>query len=230
VKRRVRRLAKLIVIDGIDGSGKATQSAKLQGALLQKGEKVKKISFPDYNAKSSTLVKMYLAGDFGLDANLVNPYAVSTFYAVDRFASFSLGWKRDYLSFGYIIADRYVTSNAIHQMSKLNEDEWGSFLCWSDDLEYGKFGLPRPEITIYLDVDPEICAGLLTKRCNETRDACKDLHERDINYLKDCRKAAIYAADKLSWKVIACCDKNGLLPEGIIERRIFDVLTENNIV
>jgi dTMP kinase len=223
-------LAKLIVIDGIDGSGKATQSAKLQGALLQKGERVKKISFPDYNAKSSTLVKMYLAGDFGSDASLVNPYAVSTFYAVDRFASFSLGWKQDYSSLGYIIADRYTTSNAIHQMSKLGEEEWEGFLRWLDDLEYGKFGLPRPEITIYLDVDPEICSGLLTKRCKETGGACKDLHERDTDYLENCRKAAIYAADKLGWKVITCCDENGLLPEGIIARRVSDVLVGNNIV
>jgi dTMP kinase len=173
---------------------------------------------------------MYLAGDFGSDANLVNPYAASIFYAVDRFASYNLGWKQDYLSSGYIIADRYTTSNAIHQMSKLGEDKWESFLRWLDNTEYDKFGLPRPDIVIYLDVNPETCVNLLTKRCNETTGAGKDLHERDINYLIRCRKAAIYAAKKLDWNVIACCDEDDLLPEEIIGKHIFDVLTKNNII
>ena len=151
----------ILVIEGLDGSGKATQTALLEEALKKNGIPVKRVSFPDYSEPSSALVKMYLDGTFGTDPNAVNAYAASTFYAVDRFASYRRMWQEDYKAGTVILADRYTTSNAIYQMVKLPRSQWQSFLIWLADLEYDKMGLPRPRKTIYLDMPPEISQKLL---------------------------------------------------------------------
>lgn len=116
----------MIVLEGLDGSGKGTQTQLLLEALTTRFEKAgglgaRKITFPDYNSPSSALVKMYLNGEFGSDPQDVNAYTASTFYAVDRFASFQKDWKADYQRGKTILADRYVTSNYIYQMGKLPE-------------------------------------------------------------------------------------------------------------
>ena len=153
----------LIVIEGLDGSGKGTQSAKLAEYATEHGG-ARKITFPDYDSPSSALVKMYLAGDFGKEAGAVNAYAASTFYAVDRFASYQTQWKEEYLVGKTIIADRYVTANMVYQLSKLPESEWDGFLHWLEDLEYEKLGLPRPDRVLYLDVPPTVSQKLLQNR------------------------------------------------------------------
>lgn len=194
---------KLIVIEGLDGSGKATQAQKLYEALQANGEKVMKVSFPDYDSCSSALVKMYLNGEFGTDPNSVNPYAASSFYAVDRFASYAKNWKRFYLNGGIVIADRYTTSNAIHQCAKLPEEQWEGFINWLFEYEYKLIGIPAPYHTIYLRVDPNVSQALMTKRY-DGNEAKKDIHEANLDYLKRSRQAADYCAKALGWSVVEC--------------------------
>ena len=143
---------RLIVLEGLDGSGKATQAGLLYEALCGRGEQAMKITFPNYESDSSALVKMYLGGAFGQDVNDVNAYAASSFYSVDRYASYMKYWRNFYESDGLVIATRYVSSNAIHQMGKLPQEEWDSFLSWLSDYEYEKLGLPRPNRILFLDM------------------------------------------------------------------------------
>lgn len=216
-------MKKLIVLEGLDGSGKATQAEFLQERLNNLGQKTCKISFPDYTEKSSELIKMYLNGQFGQDVNAVNPYVASTFYTVDRYASYNLKWKVDYLQEAFIIADRYTTSNIVYQMAKLKDSEWDSFLEWIYDFEYNKFKLPKPDLVLYLDVDPEISAKLLTKRYGG--ECSRDLHEKNAAYLKLCRKSAMYAAEKLGWKILKCFEADKIkLIEDISEDILRNVL------
>ena len=194
---------KLIVIEGLDGSGKATQAKLLAQTLAENGERVKKITFPDYESESSALVRMYLHGEFGSRPGDVNAYAASAFYAVDRFASYKKDWGELYQSGGLIIADRYATSNGIHQCSKLDESLWDEYLAWLDDFEYKKLGIPAPDTVIYLKADTDISQKLMNGRYGGD-ESKKDIHEGDIEYLKRSQKAAAYCAQKLGWKTVEC--------------------------
>lgn len=197
--------SKIIVIEGLDGSGKATQTEILAEKLVQQGKKVKKLEFPDYANPSSSLVKMYLGGEFGDNPEDVNAYAASAFYAVDRVASYLQFWKKDYEEGSFILSDRYATSNIIYQMSKLPESDWDSFIDWQADFEYEKLGIPKPDRIVYLDVEPEVSQRLMEKRYNGDNSK-KDLHEKNLKFLLDCRKSALYAAKKCGWIVINCCE------------------------
>lgn len=140
----------LFIIEGGDGSGKATQTAMLEERLRREGYDVCAVSFPDYDSDSSALIKMYLRGDFGTDADAVNPYAASTFYAVDRFASYQRRWKSVLDRGGIVIADRYTTSNMLYQMIKFDDPAARrAYLDWLEDLEYRKMGLPEPKQVFY---------------------------------------------------------------------------------
>lgn len=194
---------KLIVLDGLDGSGKSTQFELLQKSLEQKGRTVRAISFPDYEEPSSALVKMYLAGEFGQDAGGVNAYAASSFYAVDRYASYKRFWKADYEAGALVLAARYTTSNAIHQMGKLPKNEWDAYLRWLEDYEYRLLELPKPDLVIFLDMPPEVSQKLLSGRYGGD-EAKKDIHENNRSYLLACREAALYAAKRLGWAVLPC--------------------------
>ncbi len=197
----------LIVIEGLDGSGKGTQSRLLAEYLDENNIENIKISFPDYDSDSSALVKMYLAGDFGTDAESVNAYAASSFYAVDRFASYTMKWKKPYEDGKLILADRYTTSNITYQLSKLNPKEWDTFSKWLYDFEFEKLGLPVPDAVIYLDMDPRVSQKLLTSRYSGD-DSKKDIHEKNIEYLTSCRTAAVYAQEKFGWHKITCNTEN----------------------
>lgn len=155
---------KLIVLEGLDGSGKATQAKLLAEHLAAQGVPVQKITFPDYASDSSALVKMYLAGQFGQHPDDVNAYAASSFYAVDRYASYKTSWGSFYEQGGVIIADRYTTSNAVHQCSKLPQKQWEEYLHWLFDYEFRLLGLPAPDRVIYLQVDPAVSQRLMTQR------------------------------------------------------------------
>lgn len=194
-----------IVIEGLDGSGKATQTKILAEKLEKKGEKVKKLEFPDYDNPSSSLVKMYLGGTFGDKPEDVNAYAASAFYAVDRVASYLQFWKNDYIDGATILSDRYATSNIIYQMSKLPESEWEDFIKWQSDFEFAKLGIPRPDKIIYLDVEPEVSQKLMEKRYSGDKSKM-DLHEKNLRFLLECRKSALFAAKKCGWQVINCCE------------------------
>lgn len=198
---------KLIVIEGLDGSGKATQTKNLFNYLKENNQDVVTVTFPDYDSPGSALVKMYLNCEFGDDPNAVNAYSASAFYAVDRVASFIKNWKKDYDSGKTILCDRYATSNIIYQMSKVPENQRDAFIEWQYDFEYNKLGLPAPTQVIYLDVEPEVSQKLMLKRY-QGDESKKDLHEKNVNFLLNCRENALYAANKLKWKVISCT-KNG---------------------
>ena len=193
----------LIVIEGLDGSGKATQSKLLFEALQAQGKDVRKVSFPDYDSNSSALVKMYLAGEFGKDPSDVNAYAASSFFAVDRFASYKAQWGKFYENGGIVIADRYTTSNAVHQCAKLPEEQWDAFIEWLFDFEFNLMGIPAPDTVIYLQVDPAVSQKLMTGRY-QGDESKKDIHESNLEYLAKSRRAAEYCARKLGWKTIAC--------------------------
>ena len=175
-------MGRLVVLDGLDGSGKTTQF-EIIGKKLEKLHTVKPISFPDYENPSSALVKMYLNGEISGSAAGVNAYAASSFYAVDRYASYKMFWEENYKRGELILASRYVSSNAIHQMVKLPEEQWESYLDWLEDYEYGKLGLPKPDMVIFLDMPVEISQKLMSGRYHgdESR---KDIHESDVEYLR----------------------------------------------
>ena len=197
---------RLIVIEGLDGSGKGTQAKLLCETLAGQGVQVRKVSFPDYASDSSALVKMYLSGAFGTDPNAVNAYAASTFFAVDRYASFKQDWSHFYNEGGIVVADRYTTSNAVHQCSKLPEEEWDSFLQWLFDFEFRLMGIPAPDKVIYLQVDPSVSQQLMTGRY-QGDESKKDIHENNRAYLDRSRQAAEYCAQKLGWTTVHCvCD------------------------
>ena len=216
---------KLIVIDGLDGSGKSTQLEIVQKKLEDMGVPVKTISFPDYESPSSALVRMYLNGEFSDNPDDINAYAASSFYAVDRYASYMKYWKEDYFSGKLILAARYVSSNAIHQMVKLDENEYDQYLEWLYDYEHEKLGLPPADKVIFLDMPTNISQKLLSKRYNgdESR---KDIHEAHVSYLENCRNTALYAANKLDWNVIKCSDGENPLPVEVISENVMKEISK----
>lgn len=189
---------KLIVLEGIDGSGKSSQYSRLCERMESDGIVYNHIVFPRYSEPSCALVNMYLGGKFGADPNDVNAYTASTFYAVDRFASYRDDWGEKYENGAFIISDRYTSSNAVHQGSKLPESELPAFFTWLADLEYDKMELPRPDLVIYLDVDIDTSLARMKRRQDAT-DTKADIHERNVGYLTRCLRTADIAADYFSW-------------------------------
>lgn len=218
-----KRKGKLFVIEGLDGSGKATQSQLLYESFLEKGLPVRKVSFPNYKSDSSALVRMYLRGDFGTDPSDVNAYAASSFYAADRFAGYKADWGEFYEKGGVIIADRYTTSNAVHQCSKLPEEEWDGFLEWLFHYEYELLGIPAPDAVIYLQVDPAVSQKLMAGRY-QGDESKKDIHERNVRYLEQSAKAAAYCAGKLGWKIVRCSDGEKMRSVTEIRSEIYSLL------
>lgn len=215
---------KLIIIEGSDGSGKATQSLTLFSRLQQDGQKVKKIEFPDYNSDSSALIKMYLRGDFGSNAEDVNPYTASTFYAVDRFASYKMKWMDFYNEGGIILADRYTTSNMVHQAAKIEDiQKRTEFLDWLWNFEFNIFGLPVPDMVFFLDVPPVYSRTLMKDRANKfTGEEEKDIHEKDSRFLDNSYKNAKSIADKYGWFTIECVRDNDMLSIEEINNKIYE--------
>lgn len=213
--------SRLVVIEGLDGSGKSTQFEIIDSIFAQNNIPHKSISFPDYNNPSSSLVKMYLGGEFSQNAEDINAYAASSFYAVDRYASFKLFWEDAYNNGDIILASRYVTSNAIYQMVKCKKNEWDSYLDWLYEYEYEKLGLPKPDLVIFLDMPVEVSQRLMTSRYDGD-ESKKDIHEMNVDFLKNCREAALYAADKQNWKIINCSDGKAPLSVNTITDKIME--------
>ena len=218
----------LIAIEGTDSSGKQTQSELVYKKLKEQGISTRLISFPAYNEESSALVKMYLAGEFGSDPNDVNAYAAATFYAVDRFATYRKDWKRDYDNGTVIIADRYVPSNMIHQASKLSDKrEKRRFIEWLVELEYGHFGLPVPNATIFLDMPTESALKLMRERANKIDNSDKkDIHERDAEYLLRSHDNALDIAKLRNWKTISCVNGGNIRTIDEINSDIMNIVNE----
>lgn len=199
----------LIVLEGIDGSGKETQASLLEKKLKEKGREVMHISFPDYESPSSALVKMYLNGDFGKNPEDVNPYAASLFYAVDRFASYRMKWKDFYKKGGIIIADRYTTSNMVHQMTKYEDKKARKdFLSWLEKTEYEELELPVPDLVILLDIPLGVSENLVKERARQG--GSMDIHEQHLDYLRKCHDAYQELVSLYGWKRIPCTEEGKL--------------------
>jgi dTMP kinase len=199
---------KLIVLEGLDGSGKTTQTELLEQSLRDAGCPHRWLKFPCYDQPFSAPVRMYLNGEFGANPGDVNAYAASSFFAVDRYASFRKFWHEDYENGTVILTDRYMASNLIYQMPKLPRAEWDGFFAWLRDFEFVKLGIPSPDLTIYLDMPQEASQSLLDKRYRENGGS-RDIHESSTSYLAACRESAAYAAHRLGWHVVSCAE-NGM--------------------
>ncbi len=218
-------MGKLIVIEGTDGSGKSTQFRLLSQRLEREGRDFRHIVFPRYDQPSSALLKMYLNGDFGFDPASVNPYAASAFYAVDRFCSYRLDWGEYYRGGGMVLSDRYTTSNAVHQAVKVTGQERQTFLEWLYDFEYRRLELPRPDLTLYLDVPTAFTEKLLRRREADTHTHA-DIHEQDGTYLAACRECGREAAGYYGWTVVECVKNGAMRSVEDIHREIYShVLT-----
>lgn len=220
---------KLIIIEsGSDASGKATQTKKLFNRLEQDGYKVKKVEYPNYKSESSALVKMYLNGDFGKNAEDVDPYVASTFFAADRYASFKTEWEEFYNNDGIIIADRYTTSNMVHQASKMDENERDKFINWLFDYEFNLYKIPEPDCVVFLNVPIEYSKKLMENRKNKfTGEDKKDIHESDISYLSKSYENSLYIANKYNWNKINCIENENLRSIESIHEEIYNIVKEN---
>ena len=213
-------MGKLIVIEGTDSSGKETQTKKLYERLANEVEKVRKISFPNYESPACEPVKMYLAGAFGDNALNVNPYPVSTMFAIDRYASYKMDWESFYNAGGIIVTDRYTTSNMVH-------DEKSKYLGWLEDLEYNKMGIPKPDLVIFLNMPTEMAVKLMEARKNKiTGEEKKDIHEKDTSYLKKSYDNACDIAKKYNWQEIKCVENKRLKTIEEIGEEIYTLVKE----
>lgn len=213
-------MGKLIVLEGTDGSGKSTQFKRLTQRLTSEGVDFQKLVFPQYQEESSALIRMYLSGEFGDKPEDVNAYAASTFYAVDRYASYKKVWQNYYEGGGIMMADRYTTSNVVHQGSKLPPDQRGAFFAWLEEFEFDRLGLPRPDLVIYLDVSTAATEAMMRKREEDTNTHA-DIHERDAEYLKTCRETGRQAAQHYGWKLIQCENGGVMRPIEDIHEEIY---------
>ncbi|MCI8525853.1 MAG: thymidylate kinase [Oscillospiraceae bacterium] len=212
-------MGKLIVFEGTDGSGKSTQFRMLTERLQAAGRDFRRLQFPRYEEPSSALIRMYLGGAFGGAPEDVNAYAASLFYAVDRYASYAQDWGRYYRAGGLVLSDRYTTSNAVHQAAKAPPEARRAFLSWLSDLEYGKLGLPEPDLVILMHMPLAQCLELLRRR-TDGGGAPPDIHEKDAAYLETCRRAALEAAAFYHWTVIDCAPGGVVRPAADIAAEI----------
>jgi len=218
---------KLIVIEAGDGCGKKTQTEKLYDRLVSEGYNVKKVSFPDYGSSSSALIKMYLNGEFGSEPGEVSPYVASTFYTVDRFASYKKGWENFYKNGGIVIADRYTTSNMVHQAAKIaDEREKNVFLDWLLDFEFKLFQLPVPDCVILLDMPPEYSCTLIRGRVDKSGKKEKDIHEQSYGYIVKTYHNACEIADKYGWHKINCLAGSRLKGIEEIHEEIYKIVRD----
>ena len=218
---------KLITIEAGDGSGKATQTKALYDRLLAEGYQVLKVEYPDYQSESSALVRMYLGGEFGQQAENVSAYGASSFFAVDRYASYLLKWRQVYEAGWIILADRYTTSNMVHQAVKLKDSaEREEFLTWLWDFEFGRLQLPVPDRVIYLDMPPEISDRLINSRAAKDSSRKKDIHEKDTSYLHHCHRAYNEVAEKYGWVKISCAQQGNLRTVQDIHEDVYQAVKE----
>ena len=213
-------MGKLIVIEGTDGSGKSTQFRLLTSRLEQEQVAFQKLVFPRYSEPSSALIRMYLGGEFGTSPNSVNAYAASTFYAVDRYASYRKVWGKYYNNGGLMLSNRYTTSNAVHQASKEPAADREAFFRWLYEFEYRHMELPEPDLVIYLDVPTDLTGQMLRKREEKTHTHA-DIHEQNMDYLRLCRDTGLEAAHYYGWTIINCAEGGKMRTIDDIHNEIF---------
>ena len=213
-------LGKLIVIEGIDGSGKSTQFELLCEKLSEQSREFRCLSFPRYDEPSSMLIRMYLNGDFGENPDDVNAYAASSFFAADRYASFVQDWGEYYKSGGLILTDRYTTSNALHQGAKMEYGQRRQFFKWLYEYEYELIALPKPDMVFYMNIDVSTAAERMSER--RAKDgSLADIHEQDLSYLESCAQSGLQAASQFGWYVVDCINEDGVRSSGDIHEEVF---------
>ena len=220
-------MGKLIAIDGVDASGKQTHTELLAKHFEEAGKKVRRLSFPVYECESSALVKLYLNGSMGKNAQDVDAYAASTFFAADRFATFRMDWHKDYEDpETLIIADRYVSSNMIHQAGKIEDiAEKDRFLDWLYVFEFGLYKIPEPDMTVFLDMPPKYGKMLICGRNNKFSGEEKlDIHESDFSYLEKSYENAKYVAEKFGWQTVPCVRDGNIRPIDAIQADIAEIV------
>jgi len=216
-------LGKLVVFEGIDGSGKSTQFKLMCTRLESDGVDFRRIVFPRYDEPSSALIKMYLSGEFGKDPDTINAFAASSFYAVDRFASFVMDWQSYYENGGLILTDRYTTSNALHQGAKMRHGERKLFFEWLYDYEFDRFGLPRPDVVFFMNIDASLAVSRLRYREAQTGTNA-DIHENDLAYLSACADSGNEAAAQYGWSVVECACNGISRSEDEIHNEVYSKL------
>ena len=222
---------KLFVIEGTDGSGKQTQLKRLKERFEKENIKYKTVSFPNYDSPSSSLVKMYLNGDFGTDAQAISPYIASTFYAADRYATFKTSYEEFYNNGGIILADRYTTSNMVHQAGKIkNDEERQKFLDWLWDFEFNLYNLPVPTEVIFLNMPVEYAQELMKNRANKiTNETKKDIHERNEKHLQEAYNEACKLVKKYNWYEVKCVRDGNIRTIDDIHEEIFHEVEQHII-
>lgn len=217
-------LGLLITIEANDGSGKETQSNRLLQRLESMGYPVKLVSFPNYASEASSPVKMYLRGEFGKTADDVSPFAASVFFAVDRYASYKKDWQSFYQEGGIIIADRYTTANMVHQATKFEDDsQIKDFIAWLEDFEYQVMGIPKPDMTFFLDVPFEHSLSVIRERANKIDGSeTKDIHERDESHVLRAYQCAQKVGEMCDWIRIPCMRDAKFKPIDEIHNMIFE--------
>ena len=222
-------MGKLFVIDGTDGSGKQTQLGELKKRLDKEKVDYRVVSFPNYDSKTSTLVKMYLSGEFGTNSKEISPYIASTFYAADRYATYQTELKEYYENGGLILADRYTTSNMIHQAGKIQDkEERDKFLKWLWDFEFNLYKLPIPTEVFFLNMPVEKSLELIANRDNKfTHNSKKDIHESDKNHLIDAYSAACDVAKDYNWYEVKCVKEDKIRTIEDIHEEIYNEIKKH---
>ena len=222
--------AKLIVLDGGDGCGKNTQTLKLVERLQAEGKKVKYLTFPDYNKDTSVFVKKYLNGDFG-DRESVKPQVASLFFALDRYATIQ-EWKSIFEDPDMIVVcDRYVTSNMLYQMVRYeNNDQQLAFLRWLETTEYDLLDLPTPDIVLFLTLPLYVRKDMLLNRLGKTGGSTGDIHERDMDYLRQIDDAQYKLINKFNMIGIDCSNEDTVKSIDEIHELIYNTLQEKGMI
>lgn len=199
----------IISIEGTDGAGKHTQQQLLMESLKQEGYSVVNQSFPNYESDSAKPVQMYLAGEFGNNANSLNAYQASVLFAVDRLCTYKKSLESHYDNGEILLFDRYVQSNFIHQCSKIDDPEKKlEFIKWEENLEYDTLGLPKPDLTFFIEMPIEKSLELAKARGEYKAGTKKDIHEEDSNYMQKSYNNGLNLAKQLGWTLIHCVDEN----------------------
>lgn len=215
----------IVVIDGNDGCGKQTQTAKLYEFLKENGFNVKTQSFPNYESISSYFVTKYLKGELG-DLNTLSPKECSTFFALDRMLTMKQ-YKEFLSNGGILLLDRYVSSNMLHQATKIDiEEERDKFNAWLNKFEFEDLLLPKPDITIFLDLKPEI-----SKKLRENRELKvggeKDIHEQNEEYMINCYNRGIKIAKDQNWNIVKCYENENIKTIEEIQENIQKIVLTN---
>ena len=215
-------MGKLIVIEGVsDGVGKTTQIKELYNKLINSGKEVIYHHFPSYGSVGASLVEEYLKGNLGKKED-IGPYAISSFYALDRFYAYHMELKDALNSGKIVLLDRYTTSNLIYQGSLFEREKRDEFLNYITDYEYNRLGLKKPDLVIFLKLDKNFANTLRKNR--DTEGVEGDINEKENAFLDKVYDNSLYVADKYNFKIIECSKDGVLRSIDDISREVYNIV------